>query len=46
MHAHLLPCTRIPKQSWCRKKFDGRAHEIDAFFAENGFSDTLEYYEP
>lgn len=32
-------------QSWCRKKFDGREREIDAFFEDSGFSDKLEYFE-
>jgi hypothetical protein len=32
-------------QSWCKRKFEGREAEVDAFFAENGFSDSLEYLE-
>lgn len=32
-------------QSWCKRKFEGREAQVDAFFAENGFSETLEYLE-
>lgn len=32
--------------SWCKRKFEGRGQELDAFFKEQGYSDgAVEYIE-
>jgi hypothetical protein len=32
-------------QAWCKKKFEGRGHEVDAFFKDAGFNEDAEFLE-
>ena len=32
-------------QAWCKRQFSGREAELAAFFAEQGFSDAMDYLE-